>query len=101
MSLWTEPHTAARDAADLVSAFVEMTNAAAEVILRRTQMMMVGRMSALEAVVMFTEKATTFAEASHLAARAAAGGGDPVAVARAALGPYGLKTYANVERLRL
>lgn len=101
MPLWTEPQTAVREAAELVTAFFETSGAAAQVILRRTQLMMIGQMTTVEAVVMVTEKATVFAEASHLAARAAANGGDPVAVARAALGPYDLTTRANAARLRL
>lgn len=101
MPLWTEPQSAVREAAQLVTAVLETAGAAAEVILRRTQLMMVGQMSTVEAVVMVTEKATVFAEASHLAARAAAKGGDPVAITRAALGPYDVTTRANVARLRL
>lgn len=97
MSFWTDRHA---EAAGLLAAFFETNSAAAEVILRRTHMMMHGRMSASEALDMVTEKAAAFAEASRLAAMAVVGGGDAVAVARAAIGPYGQRTRANVERLR-
>ena len=58
-------------------------------------------MSAPDAVAMVLEKATVFGDATQLATVAAARGGDPFSIARAALGPYGLKTLANAERLRL
>lgn len=91
---------AARAAAELMVAYQVMTVAAAEVILRRTQMMASGRMSPPDAVAMVLEKATVFAAAAEKATVAAAKGGDPVRVATAALAPYGTKTRANVRRLR-
>jgi len=95
------PLKASRDGLELVAALHEMTSAAAEVMFRRLQLMMSGRMSAHDAVAMVLEKATAFGESSQLATNAAARGGDAFSIARAALGPYGLKTRANVERLRL
>ena len=91
---------AACDALELAADFHEMTSAAADVIFRRTQLLMSGRMTALDAVAILVEKATAFGDASQLATVAAARGGDPLSIARAALEPYGLKTRANAERLR-
>ena len=88
-----------RDALDLAAALHEMTSAAAEVIFRRSQLMMSGKISATEVVAMMIEKATVFGDASKLAAVVAARGGDPFSIARAALRPYGLKTRENAERL--
>ena len=91
---------AVRAAAELGIAYHVMTLSAAEVIVRRTQMMASGRMTPPDAVAMVLEKATVFAAAAEKAAVAAAMGGDPVRVATAALGPYGTKTKANVRMLR-
>jgi hypothetical protein len=96
-----DPLKSSRDALELAAALHEMTSAAAEVIFRRSQVILSGRMSPPDALAMVLEKATVFGEASQLATVAAARGGDPFSIARAALGPYGLKTRANVERLRL
>lgn len=101
MSSFEIPYDIAQDALELTVAFQEMSISAVEVIYHRTQLMMRGQMSVVETVAMVMEKATVFADASNLAVMAAARGGDPVSVARAALGPYGVKTRANVERLRL
>lgn len=95
------PVTAPRDAVELTAAFQEMTSAAAEVIFRRSQLMMTGRMSVPDVIAMVFEKAVAFGDASQLASVAAARGGDPISIARAALGPYGVKTRANAECLRL
>lgn len=83
-----------------MAAFFETNSAATEVILRLTHMMMNGQMSAIEALDMMSEKAAAFAEASHLAAMAAIGGGNALAVARAAIRPYDQRIRANAERLR-
>ena len=74
-----------RDALDLAAALHEMTSAAAEVIFRRSQLMISGKISAIEVVAMMIEKATVFGDASKLAAVVAARGGDPFSIARAAL----------------
>jgi hypothetical protein len=97
----SRPFKATRDALELSAAILELTSAAAEVIFRRTQLVMSGRMTAPDAVAMLAEKATVFGDASQLATVAAARGGDPLSIARAALAPYGLKARANAERLRL
>jgi hypothetical protein len=91
---------ATRSWMEFAIAYQAMSLAAAEVILRRSLQMATGSMSPPDAVGMILEKATVFAAAAEKAAVAAARGGDPVRVARAALGPYGTKTRANVRRLR-
>ena len=90
---------ASRDALDLAAALHEITSAAAKVILRRSHLMISGKISTSEVVAMMIEKATVFGDASQLAAVVAARGGDPFSIARAALGPYSLKTRENAERL--
>jgi hypothetical protein len=84
----------------LAVAYQAMTIAAGEVILRRTMQMASGTMSPPDAMGMVLEKATVFAAAAERATVAAASGGDPVRVATAALRPYGVKTKANVRKLR-
>jgi hypothetical protein len=91
---------ATRQLMTLAAAYQAMTVAAAEVIFRRSLQMATGSMSPPDAFGMVMEKATVFAAAAERAAVAAARGGDPVRVATAALGPYGIKTKANVRRLR-
>jgi hypothetical protein len=81
-------------------AFQQMSLAAAEVILRRSMMMLQGRMTTPEAVGMMMEKATAFAAATERAAVAAAAGGDPVRIASAALKPIRAKTRSNVRKYR-
>ena len=81
-------------------AFQQMSLAAAEVILRRSMMMLQGRMTTPEAVGMMMEKATAFAAATEHAAMAAASGGDPVRIASAALKPIRAKTRSNVRKYR-
>jgi hypothetical protein len=95
------PGAAVQEIVDLTAAFHEMIAAVGKVIIHRVRLMMPGQMSALEALAMAVEKSTVFVEASQRAVATAASGGDSVSVARAALGPYGLKTRANVARLRL
>jgi hypothetical protein len=84
----------------LAVAYQAMTIAAGEVILRRSLQMATGSMSPPDAMGMVLEKATVFAAAAEKAAVVAARGGDPVRVATAALRPYGIKTKANVRKLR-
>jgi hypothetical protein len=91
---------ATRQLMQLAMAYQAMTVAAAEVIVRRTLQMATGSMTPPDAVGMVLEKATVFAAAAEKAAVVAARGGDPVRVATAALRPYGVKTKANVRRLR-
>lgn len=81
-------------------AFQQMSLAAAEVILRRSMLMMQGRMTPPEAMGMMMEKATAFAAATELAAVAAAAGGDPARIASAALRPIRAKTRSNVRKYR-
>jgi hypothetical protein len=91
---------ATRAMMELAMAYQAMTIAAGEVIFRRTLQMATGSMTPPDALGMVLEKATVFAAAAEKAAVAAAKGGDPVRVASAALKPYGVKTKANVRRLR-
>ncbi len=91
---------AARSLMALATAYQAMSVAAGEVIFRRSLQMATGSMSPPDALAMVMEKATVFAAAAEKAAIAAAQGGDPIRVATAALGPYGLKTKANVRKLR-
>lgn len=91
---------ATRALMELSVAYQSMVMAAGEVIFRRTLQMATGSMSSPDAIGMVMEKATVFAAAAEKAAITAAQGGDPVRVATAALQPYGVKTKANVRRLR-
>lgn len=84
----------------VASAYNRMSLAAGEVIVHRTMKMASGAMTGPEAVGMVMEKATTFATAAEQVAVAAAGGGDPARLAAVALKPYGIKTQANVRKLR-
>ena len=93
-----DPMKAANAWAGFGMAFVQMSVAASEVILRRTMKMAQGGMSAGEAVGMVLEKATAFAAATEGAAVAAAGGGDALRIASAALKPIRAKTRSNVDR---
>jgi hypothetical protein len=90
MAAWTE----------VATAWTRMSLAAGEVIVRRSQRMATGSMSPPEAMGMVMEKATAFASSAERAAVAAARGGDPAQIARAALRPYGAKTRSNVRKLR-
>lgn len=85
---------------DYAAAYSEMSLAASEIILRRTQRMATGAMTPPEALAMVLEKSTAFALATERAALAAAGGGDAAKVLTAALAPYGDKTRSNVRKLR-
>jgi hypothetical protein len=91
---------AARSMMALMTAYQAMSIAAGEVILRRSVQMATGTMSPPDALGMILEKVTVFATAAEKAAVAAAQGRDPIHVATAALGPYGIKTKANVRKLR-
>jgi hypothetical protein len=82
------------------AAYQTMAIAAGEVILRRSVMIASGTMDAADAVVMVVEKVSTFAEAAAEATAAALDGHDVVAVAIAALEPYGTITASNVRSLR-
>lgn len=84
----------------LATAYTRMSMSAGEVIARRTMMMAQGAMSGPEAARMVLEKPTAFAAAAERAARSAARGATPVAVAEAALKPIGARTRANAKRLR-
>ena len=81
-------------------AYTQMSVAASEVILLRGIRMSQGAMTPPEAMAMVMEKATAFAAAAEKAAIAAAGGGDALRIATAALAPYGAKTRSNVRKLR-
>jgi hypothetical protein len=81
-------------------AYTQMSVAAGEVITRRGIRMAQGSVGPAEAMGMVMEKATAFALASEKAAVAAAGGGDMLKVATAALGPYGTQTRSNAQKLR-
>lgn len=85
---------------DYAAAFSEMSLAAGEIILRRTQRMATGAMTPPEALAMVLEKSTALALATERAALAAARGGDAAKIMTAALQPYGEKTKANVRKLR-
>lgn len=82
------------------TAYQTMALSSAEVILRRSLMLASGSMSASDATTMVVEKASTFAEAAERASYAVARGEDLIGVATAALGPYGVRTQANLENLR-
>jgi hypothetical protein len=81
-------------------AYTKMLMSANEVIVRRTHQMATGAMSKPEAAGMVMEKMTAMAVASEKAAVAAAMGANPMAIATAALRPYGAKTRSNARRLR-
>ncbi len=82
------------------TAYTQMLMSANEVILRRTHQMATGAMTGPEAAGMVTEKVTAMATAAEKAAVAAARGGSALAIATAALRPYGTKTRSNARRLR-
>jgi hypothetical protein len=81
-------------------AYVQMTDAASEVILRRSIRISQGAMTGPEAVGLVMEKATAFTAAAERAAVAAAGGADAVAIASAALQPIGAAARSNVRKYR-
>jgi hypothetical protein len=91
---------ALKDWSDLADAYMRMNMAALEVIVRRTQRMATGEMTPPEALAMVLEKSTAFAVSTEKAAVAAARGADVLAIATAALKPYGAKTRSNVRELR-
>jgi hypothetical protein len=95
-----DPLKAAQAWASFSNAYVQMSMAAYEVVLRRTIRMSQGAMTSAEAVAMVMEKATAFAAASEGAAVAAAMGGDPLRIASAALKPIRAKTRSNARMLR-
>ncbi len=80
--------------------YTQMCMSAGEVIARRSLRMSQGEMTSSEALGMVMEKASAFALASEKAAVAAARGGDPAAIASAALRPIRARTRANVRSLR-
>lgn len=82
------------------TAYAQMLMSANEVILRRTHQMATGGMTRPEAAGMVMEKVTAMSTAAEKAAVAAAKGANPLAIATAALRPYGTKTKANARRLR-
>ena len=81
-------------------AYTQMLMSANEVILRRTHQMATGAMTKPEATGMVMEKMTAMVVSAEKAAVAAARGGNPMAIATAALRPYGTKTRSNARRLR-
>lgn len=81
-------------------AYAQMCLAAGEVIARRSLQLTQGGMSAPEAVRMVMEKASAMVLATEHAAVAAARGGDPAAIASAALRPIRRTARANARRLR-
>jgi hypothetical protein len=85
---------------DYGTAYTRMLMSANEVILRRTHQMATGIMSKPEATGMVMEKLTAMVTSAEKAAAAAARGANPLAIATAALRPYGTKTKANARRLR-
>jgi len=85
---------------DYTTAFTDMTMAASEVILHRTQRIATGTMTPPDALEMVLEKGAAFADASERAAMAAANGGDVLYIMTAALAPYGARTRSNVRKLR-
>lgn len=84
----------------LATAYSQMTMAAGQVIFHRTMQMAQGTMTGPEATGMVLEKVTAFAASAERATVAAARGGDPVAIATAALKPYGVKTRSNARKFR-
>jgi len=82
------------------AAYQTMAIAAGEVFFRRSLLIASGTTGAPDAVSLMVEKTTTFAEAAGEAIAALVNGEDPVAVATAALEPYGTRTAANVRDLR-
>jgi ABC-type molybdate transport system substrate-binding protein len=83
----------------LQTAWMRMSMAAGEVIWRRSLLAAQGGLSASETSRMFLEKSTAATEAMERATRAAVGGASAVAVAQAALTPYGRHARANAKRL--
>lgn len=96
VALWSALNAWAR----VNTAYTRMNLSAAEVIARRSAMMMTGAMSAPEMAKMLLEKPATFAAAAERAMTAAVRGGDAATVTAAALRPYKTKTAANARRLR-
>lgn len=90
----------ARPLMQFATAYQTMTIAAGEVFFRRSLMLATGSASTLDVVGMVVEKTATFAEAAGEAMAALVKGEDAVAVATAALEPYGARTAANVRELR-
>jgi len=90
----------ARPLMQFATAYQTMTIAAGEVFLRRSLMLATGSAGAPEVVGMVVEKTATFGEATGEAIAALVTGKDLVAVATAALEPYGTRTAANVRDLR-
>jgi hypothetical protein len=82
------------------TAYQTMAIAAGEVFFRRSLQLATGSAGASDVMGMVVEKTTTFAEAAGEAIAALVDGKDPVAVATAALEPYGTRTAANVRELR-
>lgn len=84
----------------LATAYQTMAIAAGEVFFRRSLMIAGGSTDAPDVLSMVIEKTTTFVDAAEGAIIALVNGEDPVAVATAALEPYGTRTAANVRELR-
>lgn len=90
----------ARPLVQFATAYQTMSIAAGEVFFRRSLMLATGSAGAPDVVGMVVEKTATFADAAGEAMAALMNGKDAVAVATAALGPYGTRTAANVRELR-
>jgi hypothetical protein len=82
------------------TAYQTMSIAAGEVFFRRSLMLATGSAGAPDVLGMVVEKTATFADAAGEAMAALMNGKDAVAVATAALEPYGTRTAANVRELR-
>ena len=82
------------------AAYQTMAIAAGEVFVRRSLMIACGTTGAPDAASLVLEKTATFAESAREAIAALASGKDPVAIATAALEPYGTRTAVNVRELR-
>lgn len=78
----------------------DMWLAASQVIWLRSWQLMTGTMSAVEAARMVLEKPLAFAEAAREAGRTSVSGGDPGAIARAAIRPLSREARRNAQRLR-
>lgn len=85
---------------DLWAMHTETTIASAEVIARRTLMMMTGSMSADEAIRMVTEKPAAFARGMEAGALALASGMPPEHAMLDAAAPVAHKARSNAQRLR-
>lgn len=85
---------------DLWAMHTETTIASAEVIARRSLMMMTGSMSADEAMRMMTEKPAAFARSIEAGALALASGMTPEHAMLNAAEPVSLKARSNARRLR-